>query len=155
MKKLILLLPALCLSGQVPAKVSYEDAIESNRPYHDANGAVHIPPDDHGLGPDELPDSSQNGDLGHWVKVSSTTTDVVNAGAYSALLSPDSAGQACYKGTKGLILATARVPVVTLSRGGTARAMDQKPSPIMVTKPNVSNVTKRLGRSSLFHMILT
>ncbi|MRE11764.1 hypothetical protein F0L79_27135, partial [Vibrio parahaemolyticus] len=108
MKKLLLLLPVLCLSGQALAKVSYEDAIESNRPYHDANGAVHIPPDTKGLGPDELPDSSQNGDLGHWVKVSSITTDVVNAGAYSALLSPDSAGQACYKGTKGLILATAR-----------------------------------------------
>ncbi|MDN4716422.1 hypothetical protein QYZ39_25765 [Vibrio parahaemolyticus] len=46
MKKLLLLLPVLCLSGQVLAKVSYEDAIESNRPYHDANGAVHIPPDD-------------------------------------------------------------------------------------------------------------
>ncbi|HHC7405607.1 hypothetical protein [Vibrio parahaemolyticus] len=108
MKKLLLLLPALCLSGQALAKVSYEDAIESNRPYHDANGAVHIQPDDKGLTDEELPNSSQNGDLGHWVKVSSTTTDVVNAGAYSALLSPDSAGQACYKGTKGLILATAR-----------------------------------------------
>ncbi|MCD1416920.1 hypothetical protein IOC51_23130 [Vibrio parahaemolyticus] len=108
MKKLLLLLPFLCLSGQVLAKVSYEDAIESNRPYHDANGAVHIPPDTEGLGPDELPDGSQNGDLGHWVKVSSTTIDVVNAGAYSVLLSPESAGQACYKGTKGLILATER-----------------------------------------------
>lgn len=108
MKKLLLLLPALCLSGQVLAKVSYEDAIESNRPYHDANGAVHIPPDTKGLGPDELPDDSSSGDTGHWVKISSTAIDVVNAGAYSALLSPDSAGQACYKGTKGLILATAR-----------------------------------------------
>ncbi len=108
MKKLLLLLPVLCLSGQALAKVSYEDAIESNRPYHDANGAVHIPPDTKGLGPDELPDGSQNGDLGHWVKVSSTTIDVVNAGAYSVLLSPESAGQACYKGTKGLILATER-----------------------------------------------
>ncbi|ALM69491.1 hypothetical protein C1S99_25940 [Vibrio parahaemolyticus] len=108
MKKLLLLLPALCLSSQVLAKVSYEDAIESNRPYHDTNGAVHIPPDTKGLSEAEQPDGSESGDTGHWVKVSSTTTDVVNAGAYSALLSPDSAGQACYKGTKGLILATAR-----------------------------------------------
>lgn len=109
MKKLLLLLPALCLSGQALAKVSYEDAIESNRPYHDANGAVHIPPDTEGLTDAEFdPDAENTGDTGHWVKISSTTTDVVNAGAYSALLSPDSAGQACYKGTKGLILATAR-----------------------------------------------
>ncbi|KGT35914.1 hypothetical protein HC02_00265 [Vibrio parahaemolyticus] len=68
MKKLLLLLPALCLSSQVLAKVSYEDALESNRPYHDANGAVHIQPDDKGLTEQELPDSSQNGDLGHWSK---------------------------------------------------------------------------------------
>lgn len=108
MKKLLLLLPALCLSGQVLAKVSYEDAIESNRPYHDTNGAVHIPPDTKGLGPEELPDDNANADLGHWVKISSSSTNVVNAGSYSALLSPDSAGQACYKGTKGLILGVDR-----------------------------------------------
>ncbi|MFM2625763.1 hypothetical protein [Vibrio owensii] len=108
MKKRLLLLTILCLSNQTFAKVSYEDAIESNRPYHDANGAVHIPPDTKGLGPDELPDSSQNGDLGHWVKVSSSLTSVVNAGAYSQLLTPDAESQACYKGTKGLILGTKR-----------------------------------------------
>ncbi|TOG38001.1 hypothetical protein, partial [Vibrio parahaemolyticus] len=73
MKKLLLLLPVLCFSSQVLAKVSYEDAIESNRPYHDANGAVHIPPDTKGLGPDEFdPDAdSSTNDMGVWVKVSS------------------------------------------------------------------------------------
>ncbi|UJX11699.1 hypothetical protein JHT19_25110 (plasmid) [Vibrio parahaemolyticus] len=86
MKKLLLLLPVLCLSGQVLAKVSYEDAIESivliTMPTAPCIFTRH-----QRTRPDELPDSSQNGDLGHWVKVSSTTTDVVNAGAYSALLS--------------------------------------------------------------------
>ncbi|KAB5597938.1 hypothetical protein [Vibrio parahaemolyticus] len=108
MKKLLYLLPALVMNGQVLAKVSYEDALESNRPYAEANAAVHNPPDTFGLTDAEQPDGSENGDLGHWVKISSTPTDVVNAGAYSAILSPDSAGQACYKGTKGLILATER-----------------------------------------------
>ncbi len=108
MKKLLYLLPALLISGQTFAKVSYEDALESNRPYAEANAAVHNPPDTFGLTDAEQPDGSENGDLGHWVKISSTPTDVVNAGAYSAILSPDSAGQACYKGTKGLILATTR-----------------------------------------------
>ncbi|EGQ8533385.1 hypothetical protein [Vibrio parahaemolyticus] len=109
MKKLLYLLPALLISGQTFAKVSYEDALESNRPYAEANAAVHNPPDTEGLTAAEFdPDAEATGETGHWVKVSSTPTDVVNAGAYSAILSPDSAGQACYKGTKGLILATAR-----------------------------------------------
>ncbi len=109
MKKMFMLLPALVMSGHVLAKVSYEDALESNRPYAEANAAVHNPPDSFGLTPQEFdPDAEVTGETGHWVKVSSTPTDVVNAGAYSAILSPDSAGQACYKGTKGLILATER-----------------------------------------------
>lgn len=109
MKKWLLLLPVLCLSGQALAKVSYEDALESNRPYHDANGAVHIPPDTEGLGPEEFdPDATNNGDLGRWVKTSNSSVNVVNAGSYSALLSPNSAGQACYKGTKELIMGTNR-----------------------------------------------
>ncbi|HBC3487098.1 TPA: hypothetical protein KDY96_003969 [Vibrio parahaemolyticus] len=109
MKKLLYLLPALLISGQTLAKVSYEDALESNRPYAEANAAVHNPPDTEGLTAAEFdPDAEATGEMGHWVKVSNTPTDVVNAGSYSAILSPDSAGQACYKGTKGLILATAR-----------------------------------------------
>ncbi|EIA1343072.1 TPA: hypothetical protein ACVU5C_003708 [Vibrio parahaemolyticus] len=109
MKKIFVLLSMLILSSSVTAKVSYEDALESNRPYHDANAAVHNPPDSFGLTPQEFdPDAEATEGTGHWVKVSSTTTDVVNAGSYSTLLSPDSAGQACYKGTKGLILATVR-----------------------------------------------
>ncbi len=69
MKKRLLLLTMLCLSHQTFAKVSYEDAIESNRPYHDANGAVHIPPDTKGLGPDELPDTTESAgenEMGTW-----------------------------------------------------------------------------------------
>ncbi|EHH1077184.1 hypothetical protein J7I01_002833 [Vibrio parahaemolyticus] len=108
MKKIVVL-SMLILSSSVTAKVSYEDALESNRPYAEANAAVHNPPDTFGLTENEFdPDAEATEDTGHWVKVSSTTTDVVNAGSYSTLLSPDSAGQACYKGTKGLILATVR-----------------------------------------------
>ena len=109
MKKRLLLLTILCLSNQTFAKVSYEDAIESNRPYHDANGAVHIPPDTKGLGPDEFdPDAPNQGETGHWKTVSSYPIAVVDAGAYSQLLTPDAEGQACYKGTKGLILGAER-----------------------------------------------
>lgn len=109
MKKILILLPILTMASSAFAKVSYEDALESNRPYAEANAAVHNPPDTEGLTAAEFdPDAEATEDTGHWVKVSSTTTDVVNAGSYSTLLSPDSAGQACYKGTKGLILATER-----------------------------------------------
>ncbi|EIA1590006.1 hypothetical protein C4G53_RS21970 [Vibrio parahaemolyticus] len=91
------------------AKVSYEDALESNRPYAEANAAVHNPPATEGLTPQEFdPNAEATKDTGHWVKVSNKAIGVVNAGSYSTLLSPDSAGQACYKGTKGLILATER-----------------------------------------------
>ncbi len=109
MKKLLFLLPVLLISGQVLAKVSYEDALESNRPYAEANAAVHIPPDTKGLGPDEFdPDAEATGETGHWVKVSSSPIKIVNAGAYATVLTPDAAGGACAKGTKGLIVATDR-----------------------------------------------
>ncbi|MEZ9361467.1 hypothetical protein AB4175_16510 [Vibrio cyclitrophicus] len=58
MKKVLLLLPLLCLSTGVLAKVTYEDALESARPYEEANTAVHNPPDDFGLTPDESPDGN-------------------------------------------------------------------------------------------------
>lgn len=108
MKKLLYLLPALLISGQTFAKVSYEDALESNRPYAEANAAVHNPPDTFGLTDAEQPDGSENGDLGHWVKVSSSPVKIVNAGAYATVLTPESTGGACTKGTKGLIVATDR-----------------------------------------------
>lgn len=109
MKQLLYLLSIICLSGSVLAKVSYEDALESNRPYAEANAAVHNPPATEGLTPQEFdPNAEATKDTGHWVKVSNKAIGVVNAGSYSTLLSPDSAGQACYKGTKGLILATER-----------------------------------------------
>ncbi len=108
MKKLLFLLPVLLISGQVLAKVSYEDALESNRPYAEANAAVHIPPDITGLGPDEFdPDAdSSTNDMGVWVKVSSTAIAATNGGSYSNILNPDSEGATCIKGEKGLILAT-------------------------------------------------
>lgn len=107
MKKILILLPILTMASSAFAKVSYEDALESNRPYAEANAAVHNPPDTEGLTAAEFdPDAEATEDTGHWVKVSSTAIDVVNAGDYSVILSPNSAGQACYQGTKGLILAT-------------------------------------------------
>lgn len=109
MKHLLLIIPALCLSANTLAKVTVEDAIESNRPYAEANGAVHIPPDTRGLTEAEFdPDAPNQGETGHWKKVSSSPTSVIDAGAYSQLLTPDAEGQACYKGTKGLILGTER-----------------------------------------------
>lgn len=90
------------------AKVSYADALESNRAHREQWESVNIPPDTKGITPAEMPEDGANADLGKWVKVSSTLTDVVNAGSYSNLLSPNSEGGACFRGTKGLILATER-----------------------------------------------
>ncbi len=108
MKKLLYLLSALLISGQTFAKVSYEDALESNRPYAEANAAVHNPPDTEGLTAAEFdPDAdSSTNDMGVWVKVSSTAIATTNGGSYSNILNPDSEGATCIKGEKGLILAT-------------------------------------------------
>ncbi|MDF5187732.1 hypothetical protein P3666_20940 [Vibrio parahaemolyticus] len=108
MKELILLLPALLLSSVSMAKVTYEDALESSQAYYDANAAVHHPPEHTGLGPDETQEDSSGNEMGTWVKVSSTTTDITNAGSYATVLTPDAAGQACVKGTRGLIMNTVR-----------------------------------------------
>jgi hypothetical protein len=109
MKKILLLAPLLCLSTGVLAKVSYEDALESAQPYEEANASVHNPPDDFGLSDAEFdPNAPNQGETGHWKTVSSYPIDVVDAGAYSQLLTPDAEGQACYKGTKGLILGTTK-----------------------------------------------
>lgn len=70
MKKVLLFVPLLCISTSVLAKVTYEDALESARPYEEANAAVHNPPDDFGLSDREVPDGNQ-GDFGHWKKLSS------------------------------------------------------------------------------------
>ncbi|TNZ89414.1 hypothetical protein CGK40_21540 [Vibrio parahaemolyticus] len=108
MKKLILLLPVLLLSSASMAKVTYEDALESSQAYYDANAAVHHPPATEGLTAAELQDGSGGNEMGMWVKVSSTTTDITNAGSYATVLTPDAAGQACVKGTRGLIMNTVR-----------------------------------------------
>ncbi|OED62718.1 hypothetical protein A165_14270 [Vibrio tasmaniensis ZS-17] len=65
MKKTLLFVPLLCVSTGVLAKVTYEDALESARPYEEANAAVHNPPDDFGLSDREVPDGNQN-EFGHW-----------------------------------------------------------------------------------------
>ncbi|WP_299695730.1 hypothetical protein [uncultured Vibrio sp.] len=70
MKHSVLLIAAMCLSTSALAKVSYEDALESNRPFEEANAAVHIPPSDFGLPDDEIPDGNQ-GDFGHWKAINS------------------------------------------------------------------------------------
>ncbi|EHJ9984877.1 hypothetical protein KB976_003980 [Vibrio parahaemolyticus] len=107
MKKILILLPILTMANSAFAKVSYEDALESNRPYAEANAAVHNPPDTEGLTAAEFdPDAEAAEDTGHWVKVSSNPVKIVNAGDYATVLTPDAAGGACAKGTKGLIVAT-------------------------------------------------
>ncbi len=108
MKKLVLILPALLLSSVSMAKITYEDALESSQAYYDANAAVHHPPATEGLTDAELQDGNSGNQMGMWVKVSSTTTDITNAGSYATVLTPDAAGQACVKGTRGLIMNTVR-----------------------------------------------
>ncbi|GAM65471.1 hypothetical protein JCM19232_4971 [Vibrio ishigakensis] len=51
--------------------MSYEEALESARPYEEANAAVDNLPDNKGLGPDEFdPDAVESGDTGVWAKLS-------------------------------------------------------------------------------------
>ncbi|EJV0278796.1 TPA: hypothetical protein ACVU43_004228 [Vibrio parahaemolyticus] len=108
MKKLVLLLPALFLSSASIAKVTYEDALASSQAYYDANAAVHHPPSTSGLSDAETQEGSSGNEMGTWVKVSSSTTNITNAGSYATVLTPDAAGQACVKGTRGLIMNTVR-----------------------------------------------
>ncbi|MEZ8995902.1 hypothetical protein AB4562_03840 [Vibrio sp. 10N.222.54.A1] len=58
MKKTLLLIPLLCISTGLLAKVTYDDALESNQPFEEANAAVHNPPDTQGLSAGETPDGS-------------------------------------------------------------------------------------------------
>ncbi|OEB90900.1 hypothetical protein BBN09_10705 [Vibrio parahaemolyticus] len=91
MKHLLLIVPALCLSASTLAKVTVEDAIESNRPYAEANGSVHIPPDIEGIGPDEFdPDAPENGEFGIWAKFTGNPY-----GLSSIMLQGDPIGQKC------------------------------------------------------------
>ena len=59
MKKVMVIIAALSstLSCSALAKVTYEDALASSRPYEEANAAVHIPPDTKGLTPREFEQS--------------------------------------------------------------------------------------------------
>ncbi|CAK1764104.1 conserved exported hypothetical protein [Vibrio crassostreae] len=108
MKRTLLLVPLLSLSTGVLAKVTYEDALESARPYEEANAAVHNPPDTRGLTEGEYDPNANDGDSGHWKITSNSLVNAANAGGNSVLLSPGSENQACYKGTRGLILTTER-----------------------------------------------
>ncbi|MGF1894076.1 hypothetical protein L4D18_21890 [Vibrio campbellii] len=53
MKHLTFMVSALCLSGNVLAKVTYEDAVKSSAALYSNNNAVNIPPTKKVLGADE------------------------------------------------------------------------------------------------------
>jgi hypothetical protein len=97
MKKTLLFVPLLCISTGVLAKVTYEDALESARPYEEANAAVHNPPDTKGLSEGEEPDGNQ-GEFGHWKQLSSRP----NTSSF-IMLSGSSTGYECApKGVYGV-----------------------------------------------------
>ncbi|MEZ8087674.1 hypothetical protein [Vibrio sp. 1S139] len=98
MKKVLLLLPLLCLSTGVLAKVTYEDALESARPYEEANAAVHNPPDNFGLSDREFDPDANDGDFGRWKPLSSRP----NTSSF-IMLSGSSTGYECApKGVYGV-----------------------------------------------------
>ncbi|HGZ7314692.1 TPA: hypothetical protein ACOL2D_004099 [Vibrio parahaemolyticus] len=85
MNRCVLLLPILLLSGTSIAKVTYEDALESNQAYYDANEAVNNPTESTGLSPSET-DEAGSGD-GWVLYFDGSTTDKVSypAGKYSMI----------------------------------------------------------------------
>lgn len=58
MKHLLLMISALCLSSNVLAKVTYEDAVKSSEDFYRHNNAVNIPPSQEGLSSSEKQDTS-------------------------------------------------------------------------------------------------
>ncbi|WP_045500202.1 hypothetical protein [Vibrio hyugaensis] len=96
---LLMIVSALCLNTSALAKVTVEDAIESNRPYAEANGAVHIPPDDRGLSGAEFdPDASENGEFGTWATFTGNPYYIES----SIMFKGDPTGQQCSpKGSYG------------------------------------------------------
>ncbi|MEZ9102221.1 hypothetical protein AB4586_06965 [Vibrio sp. 10N.222.49.E4] len=98
MKKTLLFVPLLCISTGVLAKVTYEDALESARPYEEANAAVHNPPDDFGLTAGEFDPDATDGDFGHWKKLSSRPT----ASSFVRLVGSSTGYECAPKGTYGI-----------------------------------------------------
>ncbi|WP_104036738.1 hypothetical protein [Vibrio jasicida] len=97
MKTHYLLIPALCLSAIAQAKVTYDDALESNKPYESANAAVHNPPDNEGLTEAEEPIENQ-GEFGTWVTFTGNPYYIDS----SMMFKGDPTGQQCSpKGSYG------------------------------------------------------
>ncbi|WP_299143296.1 hypothetical protein [uncultured Vibrio sp.] len=99
MKKTLLLVPLLCISTGVWAKVTYEDALESARPYEEALAAVHNPPDDFGLSDNEVPDGS-HGEYGHWTELGKKEPTGVTS--FIMLLGPSDGYQCSPVGAYGI-----------------------------------------------------
>ncbi|MFH0274991.1 MULTISPECIES: hypothetical protein [Vibrio] len=99
MKTQYLLIPALCLSTTVHAKVTYDDALESSKPYESANAAVHNPPDTKGLTDAEFdPDASESGEFGTWAAFTGNPYYIDS----SMMFKGDPTGQQCSpKGSYG------------------------------------------------------
>lgn len=97
MKTHYLLIPALCLSAIAQAKVTYDDALESNKPYESANAAVHNPPDNEGLTEAEEPIENQ-GVFGTWATFTGNPYYIDS----SMMFKGDPTGQQCSpKGSYG------------------------------------------------------
>ncbi|MFM2583591.1 hypothetical protein [Vibrio campbellii] len=97
MKTHYLLIPALCLSAISQAKVTYDDALESNKPYESANAAVHNPPDNEGLTEAEEPIENQ-GEFGTWATFTGNPYYIDS----SMMFKGDPTGQQCSpKGSYG------------------------------------------------------
>ncbi len=92
------LLITLCLSTVVQAKVTYDDALESNTSYESSNAAVHNPPDDQGLTDAEFdPNATESGEFGTWAKFTGSSF-----GLSTIMLQGDPVGQQCVpKGVYG------------------------------------------------------
>ncbi len=104
MKKQLLILTAILCATPTVAKVTYEDALASSADYYNHLKAVNKAPDDRGLREFELQVDDAANQMGKWVKISNSETNISNAGDYASILAPTSAGTPCLKGDKGLIM---------------------------------------------------
>ncbi len=109
MNKTVAIIMVALVSSSAIAKVTYEEAVKSSKPYYDSVESVHIPVDREGINEDELiEDQNSANQMGKWVKLSSSTISATNAGDSVLLLTPAASGQTCLKGDKGLIMTTKR-----------------------------------------------
>ncbi|MFM2588261.1 hypothetical protein [Vibrio sp. TBV020] len=91
-------------------KLTSDEAKASMKAYREHVDSVHQPAAREGLPPPSSVGYPDNGyqTTGRWVQIGTRTIKTANAGPYSQLLTPNSVGQACLKGTKGLLMATER-----------------------------------------------